>query len=429
MRVSYGPRLGKYPAEEEEVMFSLLSGYGLYVPAKGETAMLGGGTACLVAHMEDGPLFYARPLPAPYDKPTRSQEQLEHWRRLIERPPVREHFVWPVDLVENVRGELLLVFPVEESPSRWKPLTRRLSNVRGSRPFADFGREAARRWIPADIPLPAEARRVTIPSRTESAVLADNILTAWSQLHDAGYLYLGFNPGNVFWDPSNLSVRFGFSPATCAFGGEGVADSLYTVHPLCAPGETPFLSLDFIDPLAWRRLTQGEDRDADLRLVADAFTEEFCIASVLFRLLVGRLPYYGPRVSFEPNGSASEHADWLGLYHANPVFIFSEFDNSNSVGGPHGFSEDELFRSNWEALPKAVRAGFSLMFEWGWQEMSRKLPKEAEAGWPSEERVVKALEGERAAGHSTSKILEGLTYLGPERWLCALASDEKGKTS
>ena len=344
MRSAYGIDNKSLEAVPEEVLFSLVSGFNVYVLLPDQTEFaFGGRRQRLVKHVQTGDLYYAVPVPPWGNDGSRSsfggwiplKEVEERWVPLAKRPMPRSRFVWPIDVATNKGEWSYLVFPLDRDVARYQPLSNLLVNWTGGMPMAAFGEEAARQ-------------------RALRLAVATSLISSWQFLNSTGILYFGFDPSRMYYD-ANGSVKFGFclSTAYCGAGESGAIDPEKTV-PIIMVGEHDLgLSLDYLDPRAYQLASADYKIGSTIEL--PAYTDLFARRAMLFRLLVGRLPYYGPIMLPETNGNPAEHRRWLRLYQRNPVFIFDPDDDSNRVGGENGFAGDEIFEENWLAIPEAIR--------------------------------------------------------------------------
>ena len=88
----------------------------------------------------------------------------------------------------------------------------------------------------------------------------------------------------------------------------------------------------------------------------------FSICSILFRLMIGRLPYEGKGLNsfgevFDPirDVDVAAHEYYFEHYHQYPKFIFDSEDNSNSLGP---MSENDLPKERWAELPDKIKEMF-----------------------------------------------------------------------
>lgn len=350
MKVAYGAAFGKLLSERSNVLFSLMSGYNLYVLLDERTTVFRAEYP-MVEHAITGERYYAVSLDdSPYGKPATSRTgdeshrwDLERWQTVLERPMPRDRFVWPVDVASAEDERCFLIFPLEFDMARLYPLADLMPNWNDGRPLASYGEEVARQ----------RGLRVKV---------AKSLVDAWNLLHATGYLYLGFDPEHMYYS-ENGKVKLGFSLATVNVGSpDAIRPDAVAGSPVAARSyDTLGLSLDYVDPLAYQSVKAALEKGG--MAYAGAYTDMFAMHAMVFRLLVGRLPFYGPIVLPEPNDSPEEHRRWLDFYQGNPVFIFDSQDDSNRVGGEDGFASDEVFEDNWNALDAGLRAELEGYFD------------------------------------------------------------------
>lgn len=361
MRVAYGATAKDLRADRADVLFSLMCGQNLYVLLS-ETTVVFRAERRLVAHALTGDKYYAVSLEdSPYNKPELNQGSssadavdpahrwdYRRWRTVVARPMPRAHFIWPVDVASSEDGLAYLIFPLEFDTARYRPLADLMPNWTGDRPLDAHGEEAA-------------------SQRTLREAVARSLIDAWGQLHASSYLYLGFDVENMYYNSDDGSVKFGFSLSTVDYEVQAILASAVGSMPLAAPSyERLGLTLDYADPLTYQSIMDALKGNGRARGVP--YTDLFALHAMVFRLLVGRLPFYGRTVVYESNRTPEEHRRWLDVYQKNPVFIFDSVDGSNRVGGEDGFATDEVYEDNWKAIPDDLRAWLEAFFDKGKRE-------------------------------------------------------------
>lgn len=357
----------KVKALPADMWFSRLSGFNYYAPTK-DTVSVFGVARPVIRHARTGDSFYIIPLQPPYDSYVGGSgdigdatTDLDHWREIVQHPMPSPRFQWPVDLIQrDHEGQWpYLVFPMMDAGSSWQPIGTLLDNVNGQkRVRREFAEEAG-----ASNPL--------------TLAVARSLLTAWGELLDAQYLYCGFTGNIVFYNPSNGKVRFGFSPAARRL--PDFAHQTRSAGPLAwLPGDEEFqgdsacidemeryetvhrgklnLDLDYLDVAGYNSIIETIDRGGQPKI--DVLSEQFAITSILFRLLVGRLPYDGKVMVPESNEPGEVHEAWSRTYHRNADFIFDPDNDINHIGNGVTTPADDVFVQNWEALPQGVRDVF-----------------------------------------------------------------------
>lgn len=271
------------------------------------------------------------------------KERSDWWLRGVPEHPLRSHFDWPVDVAMTTgRERSFLVFPLASDAGRLRPLSELMVNLDDGRPPLEFGQEIA------------DHRNLRI-------ALARSLVEAWGQLRSCGYCYGCYDSSNIFYDPKAKEVRFGFSMAT-RYLPDGDAESPSPIA--VSKGVRESLIFDYIDPVSYGPIREAVDHGEQPSALLSR-TDDFAMWAMAFRLLVGRLPFYGPSALTVPNTSGEDHLRWIDQYQKNAVFIFDSTDDSNQVGGRDGFAGEEVFRENWEAIPDDLRGEMFDRFDSG----------------------------------------------------------------
>ena len=92
-------------------------------------------------------------------------------------------------------------------------------------------------------------------------------------------------------------------------------------------------------------------------------TDYYQITALLFRLLIGRLPYEGRDLMnygtvFDPQFDTDENAHkyYFQHYHQYPHFIFDTNDVSNSLSST---ADNDMPQERWKSLPDNVKSKFN----------------------------------------------------------------------
>ena len=299
--------------ERNRFLYSLTSGYNFYELASREKYTIFGKAKNVIRHIKTGDLFYITEFSGEQAK----QSNAYSWISLICKPVDLKHFIWPVDIIswqDNNTTEYALVFPLRAMPTFSK-----LSDVLSDDEHLGWRQG----WVKE---------------------LVANFLNAWSNFDSSGYAYHEFSEKNMFYQNDTHDVMFDFSFSTHK------AKSIY---------DTQYIPSDRITPEYADSLYYAEARHSEMDLASDYYS----IAVILFKLLIGRLPYQGTVMEHEPDSTPKEHENWLGIYHNNPYFIFDEQDDTNRIGGDSGFAKDEVYVERWNALPQHVRNMFHNVFQ------------------------------------------------------------------
>lgn len=307
----------KLPAMKQQerirFLYSLSSGYNFYELASHEKYTIFGKAKSVIRHIKTGDLFYITEFSGERAK----RFNVNSWISLLRKPVDLQHFIWPVDIIswqDNNTTEYALVFPLRAMPTFSK-----LSDVLSDDEHLGWRQG----WV--------------------KELVAD-FLNAWSNFDFSGYAYHEFSEQNMFYHSKTHNVMFDFSFSTHK------AKSIYSAQYVSPSNITP----EYADSFYYT-----EDRHSEMDLASDYYS----IAVILFKLLIGRLPYQGTVMEHEPDTTPKEHENWLRIYHKNPYFIFDEQDETNRIGGDSGFAKDEIFVERWNELPKHVRNMFHNVFQ------------------------------------------------------------------
>lgn len=298
--------------KEAQYIFSLCSGHNFYIPCGEQEYKIFGKDKVVIEHVKTGEYFYISKFP------TNAAEafDLNAITQLIRKPAARKNHIWPVDIVALEDGEEAqnaLVFPLRSLPA-YNNFSALLTN--------DMNMGWDRPWVQK---------------------FSKSFLDACGSFADSGYAYHEFSYGNMFYDKETFEVMFDFS-----FSAHK-ADGLFDGRKV--PAER--ITSDFADTFYY---TPESAQKMDLA------SDFYSVAVILFKLLIGRLPYQGAVMEHEPNHTPQEHLNWLKVYHKNPYFIFDENDDINHIGGETGFAKDEIFVDRWNNLPERLKQMFCDVF-------------------------------------------------------------------
>ena len=225
--------------------------------------------------------------------------------------PANESFFWPVDLVEvtdaNNRTEMCFVFPC-----RYESKRVALSELSKNENFLGVEKNYIK-------------------------TLLQNIINAFNSLYKNEYLYHLWDDNIIYVNENDYSVLLPFSDKL-SFGLDSKRKlSLSEYHT------------EFIDPYAFRYKT-----------AYDFHSEMYILASLIFRLLIGRFPYEGSLMDGITKDTDSEFQQWVQKYTSQPVFIFDKYDKRNALGT---FSNEEIYINRWAMLTDEIRTMFLTFFE------------------------------------------------------------------
>ncbi|GFH42504.1 hypothetical protein Hs30E_10550 [Lactococcus hodotermopsidis] len=300
--------------EEASMLYSCCSGYNFYFSANRRSYEVFGKSKNIIQHVKTEALFYVTEFPDDLN----NDIELSYWVELIRKPVDLKHYIWPVDVIildeQPEKTQYALVFPIRALPI-FETIATLLSN--------DMQAGWNMPWVKKFVP---------------------NLLDAWCRFDDSKYAYHEFSGLNMFYQKENYNVMFDFSFSTQRVVG------LFSTRHVNKKRVNP----DYADSYYYM-----DGRKSLMDLASDYYS----IAVILFKLLVGRLPYQGKVMEHEPNANELEHNSWVRVYHKNAYFIFDERDDTNHIGGETGFAKDELFVDRWNELPQHIRNMFHNVFQ------------------------------------------------------------------
>ena len=289
---------------EPKLLFSHLSGHNLYVPSKRDPGLFVHLLSDTEVTVRE--VFGVDPIQAE-----------KKWRYFVEHPIDIKNVLWPIDIVLLSCGNLGLIFRKRAFP-KMEGIKTLLYNT------------ALLTW-----------------ERPEIRKLAEHFLTVFDQIHTGGYAYHAFDITKIYYNPKTYEVLVDFSL--------GMTRHLGSI----SHGETvdsKEISVEFLPP--WKVQSKGEDMT-----LSDDY---YAISAMLFRLLLGRMPYQGRLMDGQGDmmdhmrdTDPVEHERMFKVYHENPYFIFDPTDTRNAIGL---YTHEEKYVMLWEALPKTVREMFIRTF-------------------------------------------------------------------
>ena len=175
--------------------------------------------------------------------------------------------------------------------------------------------------------------------------LIKGLLKALCQFEKFCYAYHEFTFCNIYIHEDTDDVMFDFSystyPVTDFFDSCKVAES--RINP------------DYADVSYYHGTTK----------VLDLASDYFSIATILFKLLIGILPYQGCLLEGEYNRDDEEHHRWIKLYHKNPIYIFDKTNFARIEDNPNSISpsdDNDAYRRRWRKLGKVPQQMFYDVF-------------------------------------------------------------------
>ncbi len=283
-----------------QMLFSRLSGYNIYVPSKHDPSGM--------SHFLSNDDVIVRPMPA-----LDLDSVNEKWRYFVENPVDISSVLWPIDIVDLPDGIIGLVFRKRALP-KLEPLKNLLYN------------SLLLSW-----------------KKDEIKQITANLLLTFSDIHENGYAYHSFDVEHIYFSRSNGKVFFDFSIGMARHFDSKVIESKVDFDSI---------SIEFLPP--WRSF---EDR-AHLSLVDDYYS----ISALIFRLLIGRMPYQGrimdgqgDMMDLLRDVDPADHYRMFEHYHSNPIFVFDPNDKRNSIGL---YTHEEKNVELWEDLPDEIKLMF-----------------------------------------------------------------------
>ena len=238
------------------------------------------------------------------------------WKQLIEKP-IFDYFRWPVDVI-TLDYNYYLVYDIIP--------TAHLKSVAEQSFDKNF--------------LGIENNKI------RTIVL--NYIDAFLRMSEKGYLYFGFDDDNIYTDLDNGSILI------------PVYNSIYVDNSVKVSFRMKDYFSEVVDPYSYEnRQISNEDTLEDV-YTYDKRSESYAFVSILFRLLIGLYPYEGPTMAEYSNNQFSEdNREWIYNYVNNPVFIFDDNDQSNSVKNSNRFKP---FVRRWDMLSNQLQTMFKMTF-------------------------------------------------------------------
>lgn len=283
-----------------EMRFSCLSGHNIYVPS--------GYDSSTMRHLLSNTDVTIKAVNN-FDA-----ELMENkWRYFIERPIDIKSVTWPLDMVSLNEEQIGLVFRKRAFPKM----------------------EAFKKLLYVSSLLDWK--------RPEIKKLIRNLLSVFIDIHNGGYAYHSFDMNRMYYNEKTSEVLVEFSL--------GMSRHFRNIAHL-EEVDVQEIAVEFLPPWV----------DFDARGTLSLSDDYYSIAALLFRLMIGRMPYEGrimdgqgfimdERRDLDP----VEHIRMFRYYHKNPVFIFDEDDRTNSVGL---YTNEDKFVERWEELPQTIRNMF-----------------------------------------------------------------------
>ena len=287
---------------------SILNTYNTYSydPNRSRLSVLG-KSAVKLKHSRNRQLFYTKPFVSNIYKDFDKNQ----WAKLIKNTVKSSRYLWPADIVEMSPNKYALVLPLRNDLGGYESIECMLSNRTYAQQDWDY---------------------------QASVMLAKNLLNAWCKFDDCKYLYHEFSFENMFCNMENR-VMFDFSFSTHNYNN--LKNGARVMPNKISP--------DYTDPYYYNRKS----------LDNDVISNYFSMSIILFRLLVGVLPYQGRLLEGVHNITKHDHDDWIRWYHQNPIFIFDKNENVNRISST---ANPERCEVRWERLPPLIKGMFHTVF-------------------------------------------------------------------
>ena len=240
---------------------------------------------------------------------------------IIQNPVSNVFFEWPIDLVE-----------IEQSDEFAGCLVYRNNDYHYLKPIKDLLYQPS-------------MSRVLDWRNPFIITVCRYFLTAMSTLHSNGYIYNDFNINNILYNSDTGEVFLKFTHTLRKSGSKTQYDTVDCLD----------ISPEFAPPFVYKTDVYNGFMSKK--------TDYYQIAALLFRLMIGRLPYEGRDLMsygtvFDPEFDTDENAHryYFQHYHQYPHFIFDETDKTNSLSST---SDNDMPRERWNALPENIQRMFS----------------------------------------------------------------------
>ncbi|MCD8028132.1 MAG: hypothetical protein LUF02_05635 [Erysipelotrichaceae bacterium] len=178
--------------------------------------------------------------------------------------------------------------------------------------------------------------------------LVNNFLLACDSLYKHSFLFHVWNARRIFVNKKDYSVLIAF----CDLTSNGFDKKVYL-------NSDDYIS-ESVDPYAFA----GE-------CSYDYYSEMYAIATILFKLLIGRYPYEGSLMDGIPKcsdngdisscdiGKDNDFKYWIRQYISHPVFIFDFNDERNAIGR---LAHEKICVRRWNSLTDKLKKCFTLCF-------------------------------------------------------------------
>ena len=286
----------------KEYMTSILYDYNIYFDTGRTIDTISQNSAKLLQHVKSKDEFYI--VKASDLLLLQSMENLFD----IVAYPANRSFFWPVDVVKDDKGgQFFFVFPFRYEAKRVA--------------LSDLSKDENYLGVEKDYIKP----------------ILINIVDAFQSLYENGYIYYIWDDNIIYCNRNDNSILMPFS--------DKLSVGLNSSRTL---GKNEYHT-EFIDPYVY-----------DNNCAYDYQSEMYILASLLFRLLIGRFPYEGSLMDGITKETEHEFQQWVQKYTSRPVFIFDRNNTRNAIGT---FSNEKRFIDRWNMLTPKLQDMFCSFFE------------------------------------------------------------------
>lgn len=330
--------LPKVDLNESRIEFSVLNGLNYYVLPKMCEQM----NECIGTHVLSE--AKVRVIKIEENLKPIKEKKVDWYKRIIYNTMPQATIEWPIDLIEYTSSGgnqvLCYIFPLRAIP-KWPSIKNILFQRKTSKVLDWRNREICN--------------------------LCRSLLTSVKMFHDGGFAYNNFNMDRIFYNEKSMDIYFRFNfcirSVDCKEGYDFV--SIKKLAREFAPSS--LYSEEY-----W------QDTEKYQRKLFDK-VDNYSITALIFRLMIGRLPYEGQDMSADGDVlnperimSEDEYDIYFKHYHHKPIFIFDPQNDRNALPL---MSENDLPRERWNKLPEAIRKMFQDTFSCN-EEIHCYLPEE-----------------------------------------------------
>lgn len=292
--------------DANKTFISLISSFNLYTYNGENFSTLSKDEALLINHINTEESCYCFKSKIVNDKVS-----VDKWSQIIKKPACKDFF-WPIDIVvqsENEDADIYLVFPCV--------------------------------YVPEVVSLKNYLLKENSSGLENNGikVIINNLLSAFDVFENHRYLYNKWTDEFLFLNLKNYSQIISFSEFTNINVESTIKNTLRSKEMFYSEYSDPYSIIN--------------DTDYDF------YSEMYALSTVLFKLLIGRLPYEGAKMDGIPRDNDGELLHWLDVYIKTPIFIFDNDDSRNTIGD---FEHEKIFMKRWNSLPKKVKEMFQNVF-------------------------------------------------------------------